>query len=65
MRRAVIAFVALMSVMAPRFLHGQDRRRFCADWRVLVIGAHPDDEDYPVDNLVVSREQGCDWPTFP
>jgi len=44
MRRAVIAFVALMSVMAPRFLHGQDRGAFVPR-RVLVIGAHPDDED--------------------
>ena len=44
MRRAVIAFVALMSVVAPRFLHGQDRGAFVPR-RVLVIGAHPDDED--------------------
>jgi LmbE family N-acetylglucosaminyl deacetylase len=44
MKRAVIAFVALMSVVAPRFLHGQDRGAFVPR-RVLVIGAHPDDED--------------------
>src|SRR6478672_3751678 len=44
MRRAVFAFVALMSVVAPRFLHGQDRGAFVPR-RVLVIGAHPDDED--------------------
>jgi LmbE family N-acetylglucosaminyl deacetylase len=44
MKRAVIAFVALMSVIAPRFLHGQDRGAFVPR-RVLVIGAHPDDED--------------------
>lgn len=30
--------------MAPRFLHGQDRGVF-SPLRVLVIGAHPDDED--------------------
>lgn len=55
MKRAAIAFVALMSVMAPRFLHGQDRgvvawlggrKDPVADTRrVLVIAAHPDDED--------------------
>lgn len=33
-----------MSVIAPRFLHGQDRGAFVPR-RVLVIGAHPDDED--------------------
>lgn len=44
MKRAVIAFVALMSVVAPRFLHAQDRGGFVPK-RVLVIGAHPDDED--------------------
>src|SRR6187551_2021628 len=44
MRRAVIAFVSLMSVTAPRFLHGQDRG-VSVPLRVLVIGAHPDDED--------------------
>src|SRR6478672_804328 len=44
MKRAVIAFVALMSFVAPRFLHGQDRGAFVPR-RVLVIGAHPDDED--------------------
>ena len=54
MKRAVIAFVALMSVAAPRFLHGQDRGAVPLrngdipspdTRRVLVIAAHPDDED--------------------
>ncbi|MEP6507528.1 MAG: PIG-L family deacetylase [Gemmatimonadales bacterium] len=44
MKRGVIAFVALMSVIAPRFLHGQDRGA-SVPRRVLVIAAHPDDED--------------------
>ena len=53
MKRAVLALVALMSVVAPRFLRAQDRTvpSNCYDCsgpdprRVLVIAAHPDDED--------------------
>ncbi|MDO8501546.1 MAG: PIG-L family deacetylase [Gemmatimonadaceae bacterium] len=54
MKRAVLALVAVMMVGAPRFLSGQGSGAVslqcyhCApsDWRrVLVIGAHPDDED--------------------
>ena len=55
MKRAVFALVALVSVVAPRFLHAQDRgvvaSKCTSDCtgdeprRVLVIAAHPDDED--------------------
>lgn len=44
MKRAVLALAALVSVLAPRFLHAQERGAFVPR-RVLVIGAHPDDED--------------------
>lgn len=41
MKRALVALAALMSVVAPRFLHAQGP----GPRRVLVIAAHPDDED--------------------
>ncbi|MEO5902829.1 MAG: PIG-L family deacetylase [Gemmatimonadaceae bacterium] len=41
MKRAVLTLAALVSVVAPRFLHAQER----GPRRVLVIAAHPDDED--------------------
>lgn len=52
--RALIACVALLSITAPRFALGQDRGATALDHlvkglmvtpRVLVIAAHPDDED--------------------
>src|SRR5678815_817548 len=52
MKRAVLALAAIVSVVAPRFLRAQDRTipSDCYDCgsesrRVLVIAAHPDDED--------------------
>ncbi|HZK78473.1 MAG TPA: PIG-L family deacetylase, partial [Gemmatimonadaceae bacterium] len=52
MKRAVLALAAIVSIVGPRFLHAQDRTvaSDCSDCgsefrRVLVIAAHPDDED--------------------
>ncbi|HVF39981.1 MAG TPA: PIG-L family deacetylase [Gemmatimonadaceae bacterium] len=54
MIRAAVAPLALMMLMAPRFLFSQDRGAIASSSiasaaadtrRVLVIGAHPDDED--------------------
>lgn len=53
MKRAILALVAMMVIAAPRILHAQDRgvslpaaKAPGQDWRrVLIIGAHPDDED--------------------
>ncbi|MBA2708012.1 MAG: PIG-L family deacetylase [Gemmatimonadaceae bacterium] len=54
MKRAVIALVVLMVLSPPRFLFSQDRGVVASpspqdqgaeQVRVLVIGAHPDDED--------------------
>ncbi len=51
MKRAILALVAIVVVAAPRILQAQERGfEGCANCaedvrRVLVIGAHPDDED--------------------
>ena len=48
MKRAILALVSIVVIAAPRILHAQERGALSsgADTRrVLVIGAHPDDED--------------------
>lgn len=51
MKRALFALAAIVSLIPPQFLHAQDRGvvNQCTDCsnsrRVLVIAAHPDDED--------------------
>src|SRR5687767_8434115 len=53
MKQAILALVAMVVVVAPRLLHAQERgvsvnaaKAPASDFRrVLVVGAHPDDED--------------------